>query len=258
MMHPVRMRVGIPCVAKILILFTSIVMTKLGFSAVVITLDRGGYSLTYDCTNRTALRYDYTLKQDMGTAPRPSSFYLDPDLPQGCGGQFKTSSYTSIQAGWDRGHLVTSNHMDASSELIKRANYMSNIVPQVSTFNQGIWLQAENIAECYRDIAPVRVVGGVVYDDESNDYFLSSHGIRTPDYFWKTILTTDPGTGETQTISWYIPNSPNLGNLDSYIVSIEELEALVGIGMVGINATEMVRTMKPFQSWSLPSQCNLG
>jgi len=148
--------------------------------------------------------------------------------------------------------------MDANSVLMKRANYMSNIVPQASTFNQGIWLDAENIAECYRDIAPVRVVGGVVYDDEANDYFLSSHGIRTPDYFWKTILTTDRASGETKTISWYIPNSNFVSDLDSYIVSIRELEELVGISRVGINATERVRTMKPFQSWRLPSQCNFG
>ena len=60
---------------------------------------------------------------------------------------------------------------------------MTNIVPQASTFNQGIWLAAENVAECYRDLAPVRVGGGVVYSYSANDYFLISHGIPTPEYF---------------------------------------------------------------------------
>ena len=50
--------------------------------------------------------------------------------------------------------------MDYSVEYILRANYMTNIVPQASSFNQGIWLAAENVAECYRDLTPVRVVGG--------------------------------------------------------------------------------------------------
>ncbi len=239
-------------------LFLAFSTSQHTLAAAVIALDRAGYALSYDCTNRTALRYEYTLQKDTGTAARPADYFLDPDLPRGCETQFTTSSYSRIEAGWDRGHLVTSNHMDANSGLIMRANYMSNIVPQASTFNQGIWLDAENIAECYRDIAPVRVVGGVVYDDESNDYFLSSHGIRTPDYFWKTVLTTDPTSGEMKAISWYIPNSNFVSDLDSYIVSIKELEELVGSAMVGIRVSEKVRTMKPLQSWRLPSQCNFG
>ena len=103
----------------------------------------------------------------------------------GCGGQTSTKSYASVRSGYDRGHLVTSNHMDYNATYIRRANYMTNIVPQVSGFNRGIWLEAETVAECYRDLAPVQVYGGVVYSDPSNDWFLASHGIRTPEFFWK-------------------------------------------------------------------------
>lgn len=227
-----------------------------GAHADVVTLAKGGFKLTYDCDNRAALRYEYVLTTDTGSASRPSSFYLDPDLPDGCDGQFATSSYNSVVSGWDRGHLVTSNHMDYSTTYIKRANYMTNIVPQVSSFNQGIWVDAENVAECYRDLATVYVYGGVVYNDTSNDYFTSSHGIRTPDWFWKTIVTTDTDTGATKTISWYIPNSATLDALDSYIVSIGELEKLIGASNVGISATSAVKTLKPATTWALPSDCD--
>ncbi len=40
--------------------------------AQVVTLNKGGYTLTYDCTNRTALRYEYVLQADTGSAARPS------------------------------------------------------------------------------------------------------------------------------------------------------------------------------------------
>lgn len=139
--------------------------------AQVVTLNKGGFVLTYDCSIHSATRYEYTLTADTGSAARPSSFYKDPDLPAGCLGQTSTTSYASIKSGYDRGHLVTSNHMDYNATYIRRANYMTNIVPQVSSFNQGIWVKAENVAECYRDIAPVDVYGGVVYGDASNDYF---------------------------------------------------------------------------------------
>lgn len=227
-------------------------------SSTLITLDHGGFTLQYDCSAHTAMRYEYTLDVDTGSAARPSAFTLDPDLPAGCAQQTSTSSYASVMPGWDRGHLVTSNHMDASAALIARANHMSNIVPQVSTFNQGIWLDAENVAECHRDLAPVQVVGGVVYDDISNDHFVSSHGIRTPDWFWKVIVTTDT-SGATRAIAWFIPNRPMLNTLDSYLVSIEALEQRVGADRVGLGALPLaVRQSKPASTWALPDGCGLG
>lgn len=57
----------------------------------------------------------------------------------------------------------------------------------------------------------------------TNYHPLFIHGIRTPDFFWKTIITANPGGG-LRAISWLIPNSATLGSLDSYIVSINELE----------------------------------
>ncbi len=80
--------------------------------AETVTLNKGGFVLTYDCSIHSATRYEYTLLADTGTAKRPSSFYKDTDLPTGCLGQNSTASYASIHAGYDRGHLVTSNHMD--------------------------------------------------------------------------------------------------------------------------------------------------
>lgn len=232
--------------------------TSAAQAADIVTLAKGGFTLTYDCDNRVATRYEYVLTSDTGSAARPSSYYLDPDLPIGCNGQFTTSSYASVVTGWDRGHLVTSNHMDYSATYIKRANYMSNVLPQVATFNQGIWVKSENIAECYRDLATVHVYGGVVFNDTSNDYFTSSHGVRTPDWWWKTIVTTDTNTGATKAISWYIPNSGSLGTLDSYIVSILELETLVGADDIDISATPAVKAMKPSTTWALPSGCDLS
>jgi endonuclease G, mitochondrial len=222
----------------------------------VIRQDYGGYQLTYDCTTHTALQYSYTLAFDDGTAARPSSFKLDPTLPAGCEQQNSARTYNAVHAGYDLGHLVSSNHMDYNADYILRANYMTNIVPQVADFNRGIWLKAENVAECYRDIAPVRVYGGVVYSDDSNDWFLASHGIRTPEFFWKAIVTTDLATGAAKAIAWYIPNAEGLTSLDPYLVSITELERLVGTALVGITAPAAVKAMKPATSWPLPTGCN--
>lgn len=226
----------------------------------IIDQDYNGFRLIYDCTDRTALHYRYTLQADTGSAARPSTFTFDPTLPAGCLQQTSTASYESVHPGYDRGHLVMSNHMDSDSALIRRANYMSNIVPQVSGFNRGIWLEAETVAECYRDLAPVQVYGGVVHGDtasDTNDFYLSSHGIRTPEFMWKALITTDPATGAGKAIAWLIPNTTGLGALDRYIVSIAELEQRLGAASVRISASAALKAMKPQTTWALPSGCSV-
>lgn len=226
----------------------------------IIDQDYNGFRLIYDCTDRTALHYRYTLQADTGSAARPSTFTFDPTLPAGCLQQTSTASYESVHPGYDRGHLVMSNHMDSDSALIRRANYMSNIVPQVSGFNRGIWLEAETVAECYRDLAPVQVYGGVVHGDtasDTNDFYLSSHGIRTPEFMWKALITTDPATGAQKAIAWLIPNTTGLGALDRYIVSIAELEQRLGVASVRISASAALKAMKPQTTWALPSGCSV-
>ena len=222
----------------------------------LVAMDYGGFRLLFDCTLHVALRYQYTLTKDTGNAARPSSFTLDPTLPADCPQQTSTASYASVVPGWDRGHLVTSNHMDYNADYILRANYMSNVVPQVAVFNQGIWLAAENVAECYRDLAPVQVYGGVVFGDPSNDFFLVSHSVPTPDRMWKAIVTTDPATAAVKAIAWIMPNQAALGSLDSYLVSIAELEQILGTAMVGIDVPAAVKAGKPAVTWPLPAGCS--
>lgn len=192
----------------------------------IIDQDYNGFRLIYDGTDRTALHYRYTLQTDTGSAARPSAFTFDPTLPAGCLQQTSTASYESVHPGYDR----------------------------------GIWLEAETVAECYRDLAPVQVYGGVVHGataGDTNDFYLSSHGIRTPEFLWKALITTDPATGAGKAIAWLIPNTTGLGALDRYIVSIAELEQRLGAANVRISASAALKAMKPQTTWALPSGCSV-
>jgi endonuclease G, mitochondrial len=75
----------------------------------------------------------------------------------------------------------------------------------------------------------------------ANDYFLTSHGIPTPEYFWKVILSAD------KPIAWYIPSR-------SYLVSITELEGKLGVAMV--DAPQSLKTSRA--TWTLPAGCSLS
>ena len=222
-----------------------------------LTIDYGGFKLLYDCDLKSAIRFEYKLDKDTGNFSRPSTFTFDTNLSKNCGQQLSTNSYASVVSGWDRGHLVASNHMDYDSAYLLSANYMTNIVPQLSSFNQGLWKETENITECYRDLASVQVIGGVIYSDTSNDFFVSSHGIKSPDFFWKTLITTN-STNQIETISWLFPNQNGLANLNSFIVSIDELERRVSADLIGLDLESAIKLQKAAKSWDLPKNCLLA
>ncbi len=221
-----------------------------------LSIDYGGFKLLYDCDLKSAIRFEYKLGTDTGNFIRPATFNLDPNLSKNCGQQLSTNSYSSVVSGWDRGHLVASNHMDYDAAYLLSANYMTNIVPQLASFNQGLWKETESITECYRDIAPIRVIGGVIYTDATNDFFISSHGIKSPDFFWKTLITTD-SNNQISTISWLFPNQSALANLNSHIVSIDELERRLGTDLIALDLANAIKMQKASKSWELPKNCLL-
>ncbi|KPJ94471.1 MAG: hypothetical protein AMJ53_05155, partial [Gammaproteobacteria bacterium SG8_11] len=127
---------------------------------------------------------------------------------------------------------------------------MTNILPQARTMNRGAWKLTEEIIECKRDEETLNVIGGVVWGrNPDDDFFIESHGVETPDYFWKVVI------GNDKAIAWLIPNSHNAkrSRLDEYIISIEELEEFLH---ESIQAPANLKNMKPRKSWSLPSGCD--
>lgn len=148
--------------------------------------------------------------------------------------------------------------MDFNSTAIYRANYMSNILPQVSTMNQGAWLKTEEIAECYREFTDVQIIGGPLWSaGVLNTYFVNSHGVQTPKKFWKVLIKQDYYGNVIDAIGWIIPNSSaaTKGNLDSYLESINTIESQSG---ESIPVPSSFKYMIPTQSWSIPSGCDLS
>lgn len=191
-------------------------------------------------------------QRDTGNFKRYDDFFLAPDVPAECQ-QKSTKAYSH---GYDRGHQVPANHLDSSDKAIKQTNYMTNILPQAAQMNRGAWELTEEIIECYRDIDELLVMGGVIWGSNPNDdYFLDSHGVETPDAFWKVVIR---GTGQDErVIAWIVPNTTEATrkNLDKYLVAVDELEHLTG---EKIPVAEYAKHEKPSSSWLVPHGCNKG
>jgi endonuclease G len=167
----------------------------------LLQLNYEGFTVWLDCSRRGAVRFQYTLTRDQGNHRRHDRFFLDPDVPGRCQ-QSSTGSYQKhSDERFDRGHLVPANHLDNSADAIRQSNFMTNILPQASNMNRGAWLRTEEIAECYRDIEPITVIGGAIWGNHPRTDFVASHGVATPDAFWKVLIRKD------RVIAWVIPNT---------------------------------------------------
>jgi endonuclease G len=218
----------------------------------LLKLDYEGFTVWLDCEKRGAMKFQYNAQHDTGNAARAKNFKLDPNVPAECQ-QTSTKGYGQ---GYDRGHQVPANHLDDSPVAIKQSNFITNILPQTSQMNRGAWLLTEEIIECYRGIDELLVIGGVIWgSNPDDDYFVQSHGVKTPDAFWKVVVR---GSGQDErTIAWIVPNSTDATkkNLDRYLVSIDDLEQVTG---ELIPVADYAKHDKPSHSWMIPSGCNKG
>ncbi len=226
----------------------------------LVELDYGRFQILYDCQRGEPHRFTYTATEDRSAIPRVDNFRVDRSLPEGCKGQHSASTY-STTPGFDRGHLAPSNHFDDSIQAMNASNMMTNIVPQLSSHNRVTWYRTETLTECYRDFKPIKVIGGVVFgdmlEDLMNDHFVKSHGVATPEAFWKVLLTTDE-TDQPTVIAWWIPHKKGLGtNLDPFVRTVREIEVLLGPYEPPINIPEELKDIKPARSWELPTGCDL-
>jgi len=218
----------------------------------ILRIDYEGFTVWLDCQERAPIKFQYNAQRDNGNAKRYKKFLLDPNVPSECQ-QYSADSYGK---GYDRGHQVPANHLDFSENAIMQSNYMTNILPQTSQMNRGAWLLTEEIVECYRDIDELLVIGGVIWGNNTqDDIFVNSHGVRTPDYFWKVVIRGK--ASDERVIAWIVPNSKEATkkNLDLYLTSIAEIEKLTG---EKLPVADYSRSTKPATSWVIPMGCNKG
>lgn len=100
------------------------------------------------------------------------------------------------------------------------------------------------------------MIGGTIWGNNPNDdYFVQSHGVKTPDAFWKVIVR---GVGQNEmAIAWIVPNSSGATkkNLDKYLVIIDQIEQLTG---EKIPVADYAKHEKPSTSWLIPKGCDKG
>lgn len=229
----------------------------------VVFIDYDFYQLNYNCDKGGFDNFMYTTVPDANIdLSRHSPFYYDKQVTELCKYDSErskkaqnTKTYKSPSRKnpqYDRGHGTHQNIWDHDKSLMKTTNYMSNIVPQEKNQNRkGLWRHSEKLTECYRDLGTVKVVGGNIWgNDSSNDYFLNSHGVVTPDFLFKIMLINN------KPYSFIVPNNPEATseNHSKYMTSINDIEIKTGYTFdFDNNLKSIVNEVLP----NIPKNCSL-
>ena len=200
------------------------------------------YSVEYDTqqyhSRWVAFRFDGDTRAKNVSRPNPDPFADDPLLAS----QYHIGSNGF---GWDynRGHLCASADRLFSLEACVQTFYMTNMSPQLGSFNQGYWITLENLIQnkgrnaSFADTLYV-VKGGTILSNQINGYITRSNGkkVAIPKYYFTALLKVKNGVYSSIAF-WmehkeygYTYNSPApLSEIKKTVVSVNRLEQLTGI-----------------------------
>lgn len=183
------------------------------------------YTLSYSEKHEQAEWVAYQLTRQSLQAPnveRTNNFRPDPKVRKA-----SASARDYVGTGYQRGHLAPAADMAFSDEAMSESFLMSNMSPQISNFNGGIWRELE---ETVRDWAyrfgHVYVVTGPVLTKGIRET-IGDNEVSVPDLFYKVIL--DYSGTEHKAIAFLMPNEVSDKPITDFAVSVDQVEEITGI-----------------------------
>ncbi len=166
------------------------------------------YSMLFDGVNRIALWVAYPLCSTyLGSQSRSNAWDYDPKIP------------TSMQptlfkgfSGYDRGHQLPSASRTASYSMNAATFYFSNMTPQNSSLNQGIWAKLETKVRGYTSSCDTLyvVTGPVITTTESPtiSYVKDNNGnnVAIPKGYFKVLLKYKKSSNSYSSIGFWFDN----------------------------------------------------
>jgi len=188
-------------------------------------IQRTYYALSYSEEHEQAEWIAYELTRESLKLPnveRTGDFRSDPKVEKG-----SASPKDYRGSGFDRGHLAPAGDMAFSTEAMSETFYMTNISPQIKSFNRGIWRELEgNVRNWAMRFEKIYVITGPVLTRGIREK-IGTNEVAVPGEFYKVILDfTEP---EIKGIAFIIPNKISNYKIEYYAVSIKQVEEITGI-----------------------------
>jgi DNA/RNA endonuclease G (NUC1) len=169
---------------------------------------------------------------DIGTNARSTSFFTDTNLPPNFY-WVTTGDYT--HSGFDRGHMCPSADRTDTEADNDAVFFMSNIVPQNSINNSGVWAQFEGYCRSLLSTNELLIIAG---PSGFNGSLINTNGpVYIPGYVWKIVVAVPLGSGTalsritsaTRVITIKIPNTDEATNTwPFYVTSANQIQVDTG------------------------------
>ena len=200
------------------------------------------YKISYNSAMGTPNWVAWHLQsEDMGSAPRQDDFRSDNTLPSAW---YRVASTSYSGSGFDRGHNCPSADRTSTIAANSSTFYMTNMIPQAPTLNQGPWAGLEDHIranmvgasnEAWIFMGNYGNAGGV----GSNGQFsvIDNGKVRVPSKVWKVVVVIPKGNSDISRLdrnaTVLCVNMPNDNRLyttgnktawRNYIISVSALE----------------------------------
>jgi endonuclease G, mitochondrial len=153
---------------------------------------------------------------------RSDNFRPDPKVETGSSTleDYRRSKY-------DRGHIVPAADMAFSQEAMSETFLMSNISPQESGFNKGVWRELEELTRDWaKRFKHLYVVTGPVLSQPIK-FWIGESQVAVAPSFYKVLL--DLSEPEVKAIGFIVPNETSTERIEAFAVSVDQVEQLTGI-----------------------------
>ena len=215
-------------------------------------IEHMGYALSYNSEFRVPNWVAYELLEtEVITAYRSREDRFEPD-PLIKGRQAYDRDY--VGSGYDRGHMAPAADMRWSSQTMKECFYLSNVCPQDRNLNAGAWNDLEKqVRYEARYYKSVWVVCGPIFEHTYPKHIGTNH-VMVPDAFFKALLARRKD-GSYAAIGFIFPNEACVRNLTLYAMTVDELEAKLGMDLffnLETKAQDKAEAvMDPFGDWRI-------
>ena len=197
---------------------------RVGGAGVLRVLTNTGYVVGYSDAlgDPVWAAYHVSDTEPQEAPPRPDEFQVD----NRTSARIESAIYN--RSGYDRGHMapnfVIATHYGRAAQ--EETFQMSNICPQKHGLNAGLWKSLEQkIATNYPGrFGDVWVLAGPVFGARPEKL---KRRVVVPEAFY--MIVVDESDGRVRAEAFLLPQDPVSTQLDSYIVSIDEVERRTGL-----------------------------
>lgn len=236
------------------------------------TLTTGGYvrnySICYDTEKRVShwVAYPLTRNYVEPSIARTNAWSYDPNtqLPE-IPVQYQFNVVNTYGTGDARGHQCPSADRYSNEATNAMTFYSTNIMPQNSDFNGGVWVELEGKI---RDIRTryskdtIFIVTGTYFAD--NRFITARDGTRIgyPSNCWKVLLRGSSGKAVWDCSAdelfgigfWFANDASNTSSLRSYATTIDDIEQKTGFSFfrnIPDDAVSAVKAQNRPSEWGL-------